>query len=225
MRRFGFDGRLGGAERHFVVYAEHAVDLRLALQDRLEDVMTLLAVESGALVGHDDHVGMFLQFVVEPGHTLNIRAGALNALEDDDLALAAELFGHALRDLHAHRIVAHPDKTGMHAGDVLVESDDRYSVLFRLLDRGRQTGRVGRLQNDEVDALADERFDLARLFLHVAFAVLNADLHSEARALARAFVAPIFDQRMGQRLEDDPDFHPLGVDELARRRGESAVRG
>ena len=54
----------------------------------------------------------------------------------------------SLRDLHAHRVMSHPDKTGMHAGDVLVESDDRYSVLFRLLYRGRQTGRVGRLHLD-----------------------------------------------------------------------------
>ena len=143
MRRFGFDGRLGRAERHLVVYAEHAVDLRLALQDRLEDVVTLLAVESGALVGDDDHVGMFLQFVVEAGHALNIGAGALNALEDDDLALAAELLGHALRDLHAHRVMSHPDEAGMHAGNVLVEGDDRYSVLFRLLD-GRASDRPRR---------------------------------------------------------------------------------
>src|SRR4029079_11616066 len=48
-----FRCRLSGTDRHLVVHAEHAIDLRLALQDSLADIVALLAVESPPLTGAD----------------------------------------------------------------------------------------------------------------------------------------------------------------------------
>ena len=113
--------------------------------------------------------------------------------------------------------MTHADKAGMWSGDVLVEGDHRYAGFLGLAYHRRHAGRIGRLQDDEVDALADERLDLAGLLLDVALAVLDADVHSEPGALSGALVAPVLDQRMRKCLEDDTDVHPLRVDHLAGR--------
>src|SRR5579871_4260739 len=187
------DRRLSRAERHFIVHAEDSVDLRLTLKDRLEDVVTLLAIESRTLIGDHDKAGIFLQFVVEAGHSLYIRARSLDSFDHDDLTLASKLLGNALTDLDAHGVVTHPNEARVGHGHVLIERDHGDAILFRLLDGGRQSRRIGGLKDDEIDALADEGFDLAGLLLNVALSVLHAHGHAEAGALTNTFVPPVLD--------------------------------
>ena len=92
------------------------------------------------------HVGIFLELVVEACHALDVGAGALDAFDDDDVALLAELLGHSLGHLHAHCVVAHADEAGVGRGNVLVEGDDRYPGLLGLLHHRRQACGIGRLQ-------------------------------------------------------------------------------
>src|SRR4029077_14765161 len=219
----------GGADRHLIIHAKDGIDLRLPLKDGLEDVVALLTVEGRTLIRDDFHAGILLELVIEPGHSLNIGAGALHALNHKDIPVAAELLRHALRHLDAHGVVAHPDEAGMGAGNVLIKCDHRDAGLLGLAYDRRQPGRIGRLQDEEIDALADEGLHLAGLLLDIAFAVLDADLHAEALSLLGALVAPIFDERVREGFEYDADLHAFGVGHLCkggvrRRRQEACGR-
>jgi hypothetical protein len=104
--------------------------------------MTFLAVKSGTLVGDDHETRMLFEFVIEAGNPLNIGGGSLNALDDHNLASAAELLRNPLCDLHARRVVSHTNEAGVRRGDVLVHRDHRDTGLLRLFDSGRQPGGV-----------------------------------------------------------------------------------
>ncbi len=157
------------------------------------------------------------------------------ALEDDDLAARPECLGERVaRELGAGAVVG-PEEGEIDAGrllGVLIEFDvdvDHLDAGFhRLGDRRDHRLRIRRRDDDDVVFLGDEVLDRVDLRGEVAL-VLHADrlelelVGVRRRVFLRARLH-LFEELVGQRLHNEPDFRLLGRTRSAQASGQNRRR-
>ena len=128
-------------------------------------------MEVGRLLGHDLEpvTAERLDRVGEALAAIGRDRDAGDALDLDDVALAAQLVGDERRRLDADLVVVAEDRGpgGVRAAEEPVDVDDRDAGLHGLLgDRG-ELGTVVREHDERVGVLVDDRLDLRRLAVGV----------------------------------------------------------
>src|SRR6056297_1293185 len=179
-------GSIQGADAHVVIARVDAVDIVILDEERLHDLLRLLAVPVARLLVDLLHVGAdFRQTIIETLGALD-RCGVARLTGDmHDLgfvldAHVLELVAHdlgralALGDVVRTREAGHEVEPLL--GDVRIGDDHRNIGLMRLAHRRDHRFTVGWPDNDRIDLLLDQVFHLRDLPGHVTARVQHDSL-------------------------------------------------
>ena len=106
-----------------------------------------------------------------------------DAVDADDISLAAERLGQPFGRLHRPPFLVDADVDRVFRRDLLVGGDDENALLFRLGDNWIESGRAVRIDQDRVDPFIDEVAQLSDLTGDVDSRALGVGLHSDAFGL------------------------------------------
>ena len=191
-----------GADRLRIVDREHAVDVREAGQVALHDVQAAFARALGVLVvGQDLDVRVLRETSLQP-FTRSITDETCGPFWMTTLPLPPILSAMILAgDLARLDVVRLHRGVGPGRGDVDRDDDDarRLGALHRRRDRLR----VGRVEQDQVDAGGDEVVDLGELLVQVVVGRDRRDL--DVRVDLLGLVLGALDERDEERIAERAD--------------------
>ncbi len=175
---------LDSAEDHLVVVSEDAVNLRLGLQDVLEDAEALRAVEVGGLAGDDLDVGVVGHHLVEALAPVAGGGCSGDALQLDDLALATEELGQVLTGHLAPGDVVRGDVgDDLATGSGAVNGEDRDARRISFLHTGHHGVGIGGVDQQGIHLFLDEVLDVGGLFGRIILGVHDDELDAQLGGL------------------------------------------
>ena len=158
---------------------DHVVDAggpdaveRRAGGDVVEDLLlALILLPAGEDLMRDLHVRELGERALEALVAIAVGRGAGGAAHIDDVALAADLLEQPLGAEIGVFFLVVRDDVGRRLGDGLVDGDDDDAGVGRFLERRIDARRIGRVDDDGVDAGADQVADVLELAGGVGVAV------------------------------------------------------
>ena len=141
-----------------------------------------------------------------------------DAIDGDDVALAAKRIGQPLGRLHRPALLVDADVDGVLGRHLRVGGDDQDALGLGLSEDRIEGRRAVRVDDDGVDALIDEVADVADLALHVDVGRLHDDIDGDALVGPRLGSCLRLLDHLGAPLAADPAVRQANGKSLGRRR-------